>query len=110
MSRYRRARIKGGTFFFTVAAADRSGDLLVRHVDRLRHVYRSVQQRYPFITVAICVLPDHLHAIWELPDGDADFSRRWQLIKSGFSRPLPSAAARPGSKDATRGKRSGERG
>ena len=35
------------------------------------------------------VLPDHLHAIWTLPEGDADFSTRWRLIKSNFSRDLP---------------------
>jgi putative transposase len=27
-----------------------------------------------------------LHAIWTLPAGDADFSTRWRLIKSRFSR------------------------
>ena len=35
------------------------------------------------------VLPDHLHAIWTLPEGDADFATRWQLIKAAFSRALP---------------------
>jgi REP-associated tyrosine transposase len=88
MSRYRRAKIEGGVFFFTVTLADRSSDLLVRHVDRLRRMYASAQQRSPFETIAICVLPDHLHAIWHLPDGDANFSLRWSLIKSGFSRGL----------------------
>jgi putative transposase len=89
MSRYRRLKAEGGTFFFTVTLADRSSDLLVREVDRLRAVYRSIGQRFPFQTVAICILPDHLHAIWSLPDNDADFSTRWSLIKSGFSRGLP---------------------
>ncbi len=63
MPRYLRARIEGGTFFFTVTLADRSGDLLVRHVELLRRAYGAVQKRFPFETVAICVLPDHLHAI-----------------------------------------------
>ena len=31
-------------------------------------------------------LPDHLHAVWTLPEGDTDFAIRWRLIKSGFSR------------------------
>jgi putative transposase len=96
MPRYRRAKIAGGTFFFTVAIADRSDDLLVREIERLRRVYRSVQIRHPFETIAICVLPDHLHALWSLPDGDADFPRRWNLIKSGFSRGLDAAAALTG--------------
>lgn len=89
MSRYRRAKIEGGIFFFTVALADRSSNLLVREVDRLRQIYTSAQIRRPFETIAICVLPDHLHAIWRLPEHDADFASRWSLIKSGFSRGLP---------------------
>jgi putative transposase len=94
MPRYRRARITGGTFFFTVTIADRSDDLLVRHVERLREIYRSVGERYPFETVAICILPDHLHAIWSLPENDADFPLRWSLIKSGFSRGLAGKSLR----------------
>ncbi|MDE5462951.1 MULTISPECIES: transposase [unclassified Bradyrhizobium] len=73
-------------FFFTVALADRSSTLLVDQVDRLRQIYRTVVQRRPFETVAICILPDHLHAIWALREDDADFSSRWNLIKGGFSR------------------------
>ncbi|WP_322514773.1 transposase [Rhodopseudomonas palustris] len=89
MSYYRRANVAGGMYFFTVTIADRSADDLVRHIDRLRRVYRVVGEQRPFETVAICILPDHLHAIWSLPDGDADFASRWMLIKSGFSRGLP---------------------
>ncbi|MDP2408978.1 MAG: transposase [Pseudolabrys sp.] len=89
MSRYRRAKLEGGTFFFTVTLADRSSALLIAEIDRLREVYRSVQKRRPFETVAICVLPDHLHAIWSLPPSDTDFATRWNLIKGGFSRGLP---------------------
>jgi putative transposase len=104
MSQYRRAKIKGGTFFFTATLADRSCDLLVQHVDLLRRVYGAVQQRHPFDTLAICVLPDHLHAIWSLPENDADFSLRWTCIKSGFSRGLASAPVRSASKIAKREK------
>jgi putative transposase len=74
MTWYRRAKIKGGTFFFTVTLADRSSDLLVRRIDLLRKSYATVHGALPFKTVAICVLPDHLHAIWTLPSDDADFS------------------------------------
>ena len=102
MSYYRRAKIEGGTFFFTVALADRSSDLLVRHVDRLRRIYAAAQQSRPFVTIAVCVLPDHLHAIWKLPEGDADFSLRWSLIKSGFTRGLPIDAPRASSKISKR--------
>src|ERR1700745_2743433 len=89
MSRYRRVRIEGGCFFFTVTLADRSGDLLVQHVERLRAAYAAARKRDPFETIAICVLPDHMHAIWALPPNDADFSRRWSLIKHDFSRGVP---------------------
>jgi putative transposase len=90
MPQYRRA--KGNIFFFTVALADRSSTLLVDQIDRLRRAYGTVQRRYPFETVAICVLPDHLHAVWSLPESDADFSSRWNLIKGGFSRGLDARA------------------
>jgi putative transposase len=102
MPYYRRAKLKGGAFFFTVALADRSGDLLIRHVDRLRRMYRSVQARHPFETIAICILPDHIHAIWALPEGDADFPLRWSLIKSAFSRGLAHEGRRTASKVAKR--------
>jgi putative transposase len=102
MSRYRRANIKGGTFFFTVTLADRSSDLLVRHIDFLRASYTATHGLYPFETVAICILPDHLHAIWTLPTDDANFPLRWSLIKSKFSRALPIALDRTASKVARR--------
>ena len=104
MPRYRRASIAGGTFFFTVTIADRSDDLLVREIGRLRSIYRSVLARAPFETIAICVLPDHLHAIWSLPEGDADFAGRWSLIKSGFSRGLRVAGFRSARQMAKREK------
>jgi putative transposase len=102
MSRYRRAYVEGGLFFFTVTLADRSSDILVRHIERLRRIYISVQECYPFKTMAICVLPDHLHAVWSLPPGEADFSLRWSLIKSGFSRGLRGNMLRSSSKIARR--------
>ena len=94
MPRYQRAYVPGGIFFFTVVIADRTDDLLVREVDRLRRAYRSVAERYPFETLAICILPDHLHAMWSMPEGDSDFTLRWNLIKGGFSRGLHSPSGR----------------
>jgi putative transposase len=102
MSRYRRSKIDGGIYFFTVTLADRSSDLLVRHIDRLRRVYASVQNRYPFETVAICVLPDHLHAIWSLPSGDRNYPLRWSVLKAGFLRGLKEQSPRSKSKIAKR--------
>lgn len=91
MPNYRRASIKGGTFFFTVVLADRTSKLLTEQIDRLRQAYRVVQERRPFETIAICILPDHIHAVWTLPEHDSDFATRWSLIKTGFSRAVDAA-------------------
>ncbi len=80
---YRRARIPGGTYFFTLVTAQRR-PLLLNNIGRLREAFRVVKQRYPFRIEAIVILPDHLHAIWRLPAGDSDYSLRWSLIKRFF--------------------------
>jgi putative transposase len=87
--RYRRANTDGGTYFFTVHLAERHSDLLVCHIEDLRAVTQSVKQAHPFSIVAMVVLPEHLHAIWRLPLGDANYPLRWSQIKAGFSRRLP---------------------
>mgnify|MGYP006289914027 FL=1 len=89
--RYRRVLIAGASFFFTVNLADRSARLLVERIADLREVVGDVRRAHPFEIVAWVVLPDHLHAVWTLPDGDADYARRWGLIKAGFSRRIPKA-------------------
>ena len=94
MPRYIRAFTPGGTCFFTVALADRRSDLLVREIDALRAAYAKVQRRHPFTTLAVCILPDHLHALWRLPPGDADAPLRWSQIKHGFSATLPAQSTR----------------
>jgi putative transposase len=86
MVRYRRNFVPGGTYFFTVTLADRRSRALVEHVGALRDAFRVTRHERPFTIEAIVVLPDHLHAIIALPDGDADFSGRWRRIKSLFSR------------------------
>ena len=62
--------------------------MLTDHVEALRAAFRETRQRHPFTIDAIVILPDHLHTVWTLPEGDADFAMRWQLIKSTFSRGL----------------------
>jgi putative transposase len=91
MTDYRRNFLPGGSFFFTVNLADRRLRLLTEHVDGLRNAFRETRQHHPFAIDAMVVLPDHLHTVWTLPDGDADFATRWRLIKSSFSRDLPSS-------------------
>jgi len=102
MPQYRRVKIDGRVYFFTMTLADRSSDLLVRQADRLRRFYTLTQKRYPFETVAICILPDHLHAIWSLPLGDCDYPLRWSVFKAGFSRGLAETVPRAASKIAKR--------
>ncbi|HNP52415.1 MAG TPA: hypothetical protein PKJ85_11570 [Nitrosomonas nitrosa] len=87
--RYRRANVEGGTYFFTVNLAERHLRLLVENVDVLRDAVRAVKQRHPFYIDAFVVLPDHLHAIWTLPEHDTDFATRWMLIKGNFHAACP---------------------
>jgi putative transposase len=89
MTNYRRNFLPGASYFFTVNLADRRLRLLTEHVGALRSAFRKTRTHHAFTIDAIVVLPDHLHAIWTLPDGDADFALRWRLIKSAFSRALP---------------------
>jgi putative transposase len=83
---YRRNRVPGGTFFFTVKLLDRRSDLLVRYIGALRE---AVRQRAPFVIDAWVDLPDHMHCVWTLPAGDADFPGRWRAIKISFSKSMP---------------------
>lgn len=89
MSHHRRFRVPGGTYFFTLRLQDQRSDLLVTHIGLLRDATRLCMQRWPFEIDAAVVLPNKLHMIWTLPQGDADFSKRWRMIKSTFSRHAP---------------------
>ena len=88
MSNYIRSKRYGGTFFFTVTLKDRQSSALIDHIALLRESVSFTLSKKPFQIIAWVVLPDHLHAIWKLPEGDNDFSRRWQMIKSRFTRKL----------------------
>lgn len=91
MSNYRRHWVPGGTYFFTVNAnrTARAVDL-VENIDLLRATVTDIRIRHPFILHAWVILPDHMHWVTMLPYGEADFSTRWRLIKSDFSKALPS--------------------
>ena len=101
MTDYRRNFVAGGSFFFTANLADRRLRLLI---DGLRAAFREARHDHPFTIDAMVVLPDHLHAVWTMPDGDADFSTRWRLIKTGFSRRVP-AGERISESRAAKGER-----
>jgi putative transposase len=82
LSEYRRAKVEGGTYFFTHVAHGRArlfdGDFARR---LLGEKLRACQAERPFQINAIVLLPEHLHAIWTLPSGDADYSGHWAWIK-----------------------------
>jgi len=86
---YRRAFVQGGSYFFTVVTRQRrclfadSANVML-----LRQAVRAVMQDRPFKIDAIVVLPDHVHCIWSLPSGDADYATRWRLIKTWFTKHL----------------------
>ena len=86
---YKRIKHSGATYFFTVNLEDRSNPILTQHIPLLRQCFKSVQEKHPFYIDAIVILPDHLHCIWTLPKDDSDYSTRWMLIKSQFSRGIP---------------------
>jgi putative transposase len=87
MSHYRRANDPGAYYFFTVVTNDRRA-FLTDEATRgcLRHAWRIVRERRPFQLIALCLLPNHLHCIWKLPEDDADYSTRWASIKAIFTR------------------------
>jgi putative transposase len=87
---YRRRYGEGGTFAFTVCLADRSARTLTDEIDIVRDAYRATVWARPVTTLALCVLPDHLHAVWRLPEGDTDYAGRWQ----GFKRRVTNALGR----------------
>jgi putative transposase len=89
MSCYLRSRVPGAPVFFTVALADLGSDVLVREVGALRAAVRATRAERPFGIEAWVVLPDHMHCVWTLPEGDADYSVRWSVIKARFSRAMP---------------------
>lgn len=94
MPNYRRVLVPGGCYFFTVNLLDRNSRLLVDHIDRLHAAIVDTQSRFPFEIDAMVVLPDHIHAVWTLPEGDNDYAVRWRWIKIRFSRSLPNTEPR----------------
>ena len=74
----------GACYFFTVNLEDRSQPLLVENIELLRRVYSKVAKKHPIKTIAIVIMPDHLHAVWQFPKGDSNFAMRWRLINQAF--------------------------
>jgi putative transposase len=103
MPNYRRNRVPGATYFFTVNLRDRRSGLLAAQIDALREAVREVRRQSPFRIDAWVVLPDHLHCLWTLPEDDSDFPDRWRRIKAAFSKSLPEPASRARLRKGERG-------
>ena len=85
--------VPGGNHFFTVNLAERRLGLLTENIGLLQTAFRQVRARHPFTIEAAVILPNHLHAIWPLPEHGADFALRWRLFKSAFLHGLPRGEA-----------------
>lgn len=87
MPEYRRWRVEGGIYFFTVVTFHRLPILTTTSArDLLPLAWDNTRSRFPFTTLAVCLLPDHLHCIWKLPEGDSNYSIRWKEIKKLFTK------------------------
>ncbi len=88
MPDYRRAWSPGGTYFFTVVTNQRRPIFMESNARQiLRQAFLHAKQKAePFQVDALCLLPDHLHCIWSLPEDDCDYATRWKIIKARFSR------------------------
>lgn len=108
MPDYRRPRPSTGPVFFTLCLAEQGSTALLDHVDALRDVVSATKRDRPFDILAFVVLPDHLHAIWDMPAADRNYSQRWGRIKAGFSRSacraglVPPSGAKGGTSPALR--------
>ena len=106
MSNYIRSRIPGGVYFFTVVTFNRRKLLtstLARQI--LRATWKEVQSKHPFAVEANCLLPEHLHCIWRLPQNDDNYATRWNVIKGMFSRRYLKAGGQQGMRNRSRSRK-----
>jgi putative transposase len=90
MPNYRRLQMPGSIWFFTVYLLQRhNNNLLIEEITTLKACIKKVHRVRPFEIIAWVVLPDHMHCLWRLPEGDTDYATRWRLIKIYFSKAIP---------------------
>jgi putative transposase len=86
MATFRRALVPGATYFFTVNTYLRQKVLTFPpFLQAIREEFGRVKMEHPFTIDAFVLLPDHLHCVWTLPQGDIDYALRWSLIKRRVS-------------------------
>ena len=109
MPRYTRANLPGGTYFFTVVTHHRALFLALDAARAcLREAWLEVKRERPFRLQSVCLLPDHLHTMWTLPETDHGFDLRWACIKKAFTQKYRALGGVEGPVSASRaGKREG---
>ncbi len=87
MPNYIRFHVPNACYFFTVITCDRNPILTLESSrDCLHDAFQTVRRKYPFTIEGIVVLPNHIHTLWAMPEGDSNYSLRWNLIKNRFTR------------------------
>ena len=108
MSNYKRVKLAGRTYFFTVVTFQRSPLFATPLARRcLREAWFRTCRSYPITTDAICVNPEHLHCLWTLPEADSEYALRWRMIKGLFSKIYLAAGGTQGHRNSSR-RRKGE--
>ncbi|NBE06002.1 REP-associated tyrosine transposase [Paragemmobacter ruber] len=92
MTSYRRLRISGGSYAFTLCLEERGSTLLLDRIDPLRAAWREAFMAFPATLHAVVILPDHLHVVLTEPEGEVHFSHRWQRLKARFSQGIAERA------------------
>ena len=86
MPEYRRIYQPGRTYFFTLVTYKRQEIFTTQEIRTLFiSCVQYVRQYHPFTIEAYCILPDHIHMLWHLPEDDSDYSMRIGQIKRRFS-------------------------
>jgi putative transposase len=103
MPDYVRAFRPGGTFFLTLVTERRTPVFASESARAmLGAAFERCRKHHPFVLDAIVCLPDHLHMLMTLPDGDADFSLRVGNLKSAFTRAYLAAGGVEQARSASR--------
>ena len=105
MPEYRRALIKGGIYFLTLVTYQRREIFSLPSARAFLYAaIRQTNQHHPFDEIAYCILPDHIHLIWQLPENDSNYSTRVSVMKRHFSKKYVEEFGLPIPRDASRSK------
>ena len=106
MPNYIRVKFEGAYYFFTVVTYNRRRLFHSEWARRCLHdAIIETQSRYPYESIAFCLMPEHLHCIWKVPENDANYSIRWSLIKGLFTRRYTQQATGSGLTPASRARK-----